>query len=417
MHCCQGHDLCRVYDVFDKAVLVGEVGLVENAWAIGDALGHIADPDDVFLVVGAGAGGEPGVATKDGVDAFAECGDELTVFVGVDGMDDHQILHVIFEVGIAGFEVLEHFEDFTADFVKVFFGEEAAVKDGSGAVGNAGGLRALFGLASKDRVDVDAGVTGAGRFHRSGGFARGEFRFEAMGDGVEDIADMVDGADAKVWHRAMGDASVGSDLEPIDASMAEADAIFVGGFGDDDEVGFVFTDPAVTRHVGDPGKAAALFIDTAALFDGAVEAYPGAADGFDREDRGGDARFLVGDSAAVELAVADDGSEWRNSPAVAYGDDVKVSVEVEGWTRREAFHATEDIDARMPGGVLKEALGGDVVGIVTKLLELVADEVGSGNVVFAGWIDGWDADEVLQPGDHFVTDRLYASTSGFLKIN
>src|SRR5215469_2874584 len=370
----------------------------------------------MFLVVGSGACGELRATAEDGVDTVADRGDELAGFVGVDWVDNHEIFHAVFEVGVFRLEAFEHGKDLTTDLVEVFFGQEAAVEDGSRAVGHTWGLGSFFGLAAEYGVDVDAGVAGAGRLYGRCGFASGKCGLEFVGDGIENIADLVDGTDAEVRHGAVGDAPMRSDFEPVDSAMAEADAVDVGGFGDDDEVGFVFTDPAVAGHVGDSGESSAFFIHASTLFDATVETDSGAADGFDGEDGGSDAGLLVGDPSAVEFAVADEGAEGRNGPAFANGNDVEVAVKVECGAGRGAFDAAEDVDARMLCGVLRETFSGDVVRVVAELAKLVADEFSSGDVILSRGIECGDANEFLEPGDHLVAKGLDTSEDCFLKI-
>ena len=76
------------------------MGLVENAGAVSNALFYAADSDDMLLVVGAGTGCEFRSTAEDGFDAIADCGDEFAVFIGVDGVDDHKVFDVVFEIGI-----------------------------------------------------------------------------------------------------------------------------------------------------------------------------------------------------------------------------------------------------------------------------------------------------------------------------
>ena len=141
-----------------------------------------------------------------------------------------------------------------------------------------------FGLTAEDGVDVDAREARAGRLNRRGGLSRCQRRLQLVGDVVQKVGHMVDGADAEVRHAAVGDAAMRSDLEPVDSAVAKADAVDVAGLGDDDVVRLILAEPALLREVRDAGKSAALLVDAAALLHRSAQADAGAANRFDGED-------------------------------------------------------------------------------------------------------------------------------------
>ena len=118
-------------------------------------------------------------------------------------------------------------------------------------------------------------------------------------------------------------------LEPVDAAVADADAIDAQRLGDDGEVGAVGAEPPLLRQPGDAGEAAALFVDRAADLDAAVQLDAGAPDRLDGEQRRGDAGLHVARAASPDPAVADLAAERIDGPAVARGDDVEVAVQVD----------------------------------------------------------------------------------------
>ena len=121
---------------------------------------------------------------------------------------------------------------------------------------------------------------------------------------IEDEAHVLDGADAEKRHAAVADAPGGGDLEPVDAAMADADAIDVERLGDDDVVGVARAQAPLLGQPRDAGEAAALLVDRAADLDRALQLDAGAPDRFGREHRRGDARLHVAGAAAVDPPVA-----------------------------------------------------------------------------------------------------------------
>ena len=62
---------------------------------------------------------------------------------------------------------------------------------------------------------------------------------------VEDQAHVLDRADAEKRHAAVRDAAAGQHLEPVDAAVADANAVDVERLGDDDVVGPLGAEPPV----------------------------------------------------------------------------------------------------------------------------------------------------------------------------
>src|SRR6187402_1065813 len=66
--------------------------------------------------------------------------------------------------------------------------------------------------------------------------------------------------------------------------------------------------------------------------------------------------------------------------------------------------------------VFGKTFSGNVAGIVTELFELVADDLSARNVVFAGGIDGRNADKVLKEGDHLALNFFDAGRYDVLDL-
>ena len=71
---------------------------------------------------------------------------------------------------------------------------------------------------------------------------------------------MSDGAVAQKRHGAMGDTAMGFHLGPPNAAMAQADAVFVQGFGDDDMLHAVRVEIPPFGQPRDAAKAARFLI-------------------------------------------------------------------------------------------------------------------------------------------------------------
>ncbi len=275
----------------------------------------------------------------------------------------------------------------------------------------------MFRLAAEDGVHVDACEARAWRldWHRCLSF--GQFGLQLMGYAVEKIRHVVDGTDSEIRHTAVCDASMGRDFEPIHTSVAQADAIDVGRLGDDDEVGLVSADPSLFGEVGNAGEPTALFVHAATLFDRALQTEAGPADRFDGEDGGCYAGFLIGDSAAVELAVADERAEGVDRPAVSYRDDIEVTVEVQRGSWLRAFHSAQNVHARVLRSMFRQSFSSYVVGVVAELFQLATDQFCAGGVVLARRIDGGNANEILEERDHLLADFFDASTDCLLSVH
>ena len=190
-------------------------------------------------------------------------------------------------------------------------------------------------------------------------------------------------------------------FEPVDAAMADADAIDVEGLGNDHEIGPSLRNPPDLRKVRHAGKAAALFVHRAADFQRPRQPHARARDRFSREHRRRDTGLHVADAAAVDLPVPHETTERIDRPAFARRDDIDVAVEVNDRSRASAPGA-DDIHARIPRRVLGPSFGGDVLDVELAPLQEPAEEIGARAVVVAGRIDRRNADEIDGERDDFV---------------
>ena len=168
------------------------------------------------------------------------------------------------------------------------------------------------------------------RHDRHVGRAPRERRHELAAERVEHDAHVLDGAHAEKRHAAVRDAAARRHLEPVDAAMADADAIDVERLRNDHVVGArrVRCGPARASYAT-PAKPPLSSSTVPLISTDPVELDARAPDRFGGVDRRRDARLHVARAAAVDAAVAHDAAERIDGPALAGGDDVEVAVEVD----------------------------------------------------------------------------------------
>ena len=192
-------------------------------------------------------------------------------------MHHHQVAQLVDELRRFRRGELEQRYDLGARKVETFFGEEATIENRATQVGHARRLDAVHGLTAGDAVDVQRRVSRAFRLNGSRGRARVERRLQLTTHAIENDTHVLDRAHAKKRHAAMTDATTRRDLEPVDAAMADRDAIGIRRLRDDDRVRAVSAEPALLREPRHARETAAFFVDGPADLDGAVQLDPGAA--------------------------------------------------------------------------------------------------------------------------------------------
>src|SRR5271165_4128548 len=136
-----------------------------------------------------------------------------------------------------------------------------------------------------------------------------------MIDGVDQLTESIGGIDPQMRHAAMGDPAVLNDFEPVHTAMPDADAIDIGWFSDDNEIGLIGLQVSMLGQVRDAGKTAAFLVHRSALFHGAAQLHSAATDGFHRKYGSRDSRFLVGGAAAIKFESRLPYLRWKPSVA------------------------------------------------------------------------------------------------------
>ena len=201
----------------------------------------------------------------------------------------------------------------------------------------------------------------------------------------------------------------GGDLAPVDAAVADRDAVDAERLRDDDEILPVGRQHALAgqpRHAGEP---AALLVDGGADLDRPLERHAGPADRLGREDGGSEAPLHVRAPAPVDAVAAHRAAERLHRPAVAGRHDVEVAVQVHAGPRVPPAANADHVDARVVGPVLGKPVGRVELCLEAEPAERVADAAGARFVGLAGRIDGRDGDEVGGERDQLAgegVDRL-----------
>ena len=248
---CGGHDLGGGHHVVDADRFVRLMGEIELARPVGDAGDAGGEAGDVLLIVGAGRGDVGRRPIEDPVDPVIEGADHRRVGLGHARGEAHQVADFVIEPGGPGLHPLQQLDHLAADLIGVFFDDPAAIEDEAAAVGDQRRRQTVAGRlrqTAMDRIEIEGGDAGALGDAGHAGAAALELRHQLALDQCEEIGHAADGADAEERHRTVADAALDRHFRPPDAAMAEADAVDVERFGDDDVVDAV--EPAGAGEMG-----------------------------------------------------------------------------------------------------------------------------------------------------------------------
>src|SRR5262249_26099657 len=163
-------------------------------------------------------------------------------------MDHHQVSDVATQARDVRSGPIQQFDDFAPRRVKAFLDQKPPVEHRATQISDARGLYAADRLTTLDSVDIERSVLCSVRYHRHLGRSLGNPGHELATDALEYQAHMLDGVHAMERHAAMRDSTVGGDLEPVHAPMADADAIDVQRLWNDDEIGALRADVSMLRQ-------------------------------------------------------------------------------------------------------------------------------------------------------------------------
>ncbi len=353
------------------------MGELQDAGAVGHAVLHAGDPRHVLLVVRAGTGHERGVPSEHAGDGPPQRPGDRRVLGRPGGLHDQQVPQVVAEVVQLPFQAVQELHDLLAGRLEPLLDEEATVEHRPAAIRHAGRLDGVRGLAAMDGVHVQGGLPGALGDHGHLRLPPREGGQEIPADGVEHRAHVLDGARAQERHAPVSDPPVRGDLEPVDAPVADADAVHVEGLGDDDRVGPAPGHATLLGQPGHPGPAAALLVHGARDLYRAGQAHARPADRFGGVDRRRDPRLHVGGPAAVDAPVPHLPSEGVHRPTLPHGDHVEVTVQVHQRIGAGSRTRPHHVDPRVGGRVLGTALGLEILHVEAEALQPVSDDPGA----------------------------------------
>ena len=171
-------------------------------------------------------------------------------------------------------------------------------------------------------------MTRARRHHGHIRAPRRELGVEIALEAIDDGMHVAYGAIAEERHRAMRNAPVGFDLGPPHAAMADADAIDIERFGDDDVIDARRGKPAALRQIMHAAVAARLFVDGARDLERPRQSRAGVDQRFDRDDGRRKAALHVAGAPAVDSAFLHHGGERVQGPSAAGLHHIDMAVEV-----------------------------------------------------------------------------------------
>src|SRR5579864_523791 len=241
---------------------------IQNAWAVGDAILHMADSHHVLLIVSSRTRKQRRLFSEHLFNTLGHSRDHFAGAVGLRRMNDHQIVKRVLEGGIPLSQLLEKLVNLILDFFESFFSQKSSIENGSGTVDHAGSLSPALRLSSENRIYIDARMARSGRVHRHLGFAPSQQRLQRVDDFVDQIAKVVGRAHAEIWHAAVPDPAVLNDLEPVHSTMTDADAVDIRWLGDDYEIRTISVNQPALGQVRDTGESTAFLIYGAALLHG-----------------------------------------------------------------------------------------------------------------------------------------------------
>ncbi len=157
---------------------------------------------------------------------------------------------------------------------------------------------------------------------------------------------------------------------------------------------------------GGAGEASALLVDRAAHLDASQELDSRAPQALRGVDRRGDPGLHVRGAAAVDSPVANDPAERVHGPSVARGNDVEMAVQMDERTLAPAAAETDHVHARMRVGVLRIALGDEIVDLEAKALELPSERFRGLSIGVSRRVDARDPDQLRGEVDDLVPGAL-----------
>lgn len=218
-------------------------------------------------------------------------------------------------------------------------GEEAAVF----------GQEALGGFAEEEAAVVgdaafegDGGGAGVGERGDEEGFddgcaEDGVLLLGGLADALEHEGGLIDGVFALFGVGGVGGAATGDEIHAGAAFLADSQPA-VGGFADDDAIGFEGGEDA-----GEGGAFDDFFADGADDMNDAGQLI--ARDGTKRHDHGGEAAFGIGGAAPPDLAAGDFAAPGGVAPFFGVGDHdgIHVAVVEDGCTGQAAAPGGDDV--------------------------------------------------------------------------
>ena len=158
---------------------------------------------------------------------------------------------------------------------------------------------------------------------------------------------------------------------------------------------------------GHTGESAAFFIGCGADFDRTCQLDPGAANGFRGEERRGEAGLHVTRTTTVNPPVAHNASEWIDRPPIAGGNDVVVTVKVDGGALGASATKADHVETGVRASVLGATFRREHVDLELAGFEALTDDSRAVGVVLARRIHGRHPDQIGREADDLRRCRIH----------
>src|SRR5690606_8631606 len=189
------------------------------------------------------------------------------------------------------------------------------------------------------------------------------------------------------------------DRGPPDAAVAQADAVLVQGFGNDDVLDPVRREAALFGQIGHAAEAARFLVRGGADLDSAPEVRAGGDEGLGGDDRGREPALHAARATALDPVTLDLGGEGAAGPAVAAPDHVLVRGGMESAAGALTFVPGDEVPARVRGRVARRAPGADQLDREARAAQPFPEVFADLEVVEPRRVQRRDADEIAGERD------------------
>ncbi len=215
-------------------------------------------------------------------------------------------------------------------------------------------------------------------------------------------AHVANGTVTQKRHGTMGNPPLGFDFRPPDTAMAQTNAIFVQGFGDDHMLHAVGVEIPLFRQIGDTAIAAAFFIRRRRNLDRALVVGVKMHKRFGGNDRRGQPALHIAGAATVNLAVFQLTTKRVFGPTMADLDHIMVRIEMNAVAGCATFVTRDHVPTRVFHAVANRPLGADHFDLEPGFRQPFRQIGAYLAIIMPRRVQRGNADQVLGQGDQIV---------------